>query len=153
MEFKIEFYLHAILLTDNHKKLINNKNEDLLYKYVDVALKRHACKLLQIGGTENHVHLVFEMSPEISIDELLKKVKLGSQTELQHKGFRDFFWSDGYYAYTIGAEDIEKERFNIMQQHLFHRDVTLEMELTKLRHELNMEETDELSDINESRMN
>jgi len=152
-EIRTELYLHAIFIVDAHKKLIVPKLQDKIYKLIEEAIERLNCSVLAIGGTENHVHLLFDLNPDISIEELLKTVKLSTQTEIRHSLNPSFFWEDGYYVYSIGSEDIEAEKHKIKQEAIKHINLTLAEELQKLRDELQMNETDDLTDINENNFN
>ncbi len=152
-EIRTELYLHAIFIVDAHKKLIAPKLQDKIYKLIEEAIERLNCSVLAIGGTENHVHLLFDLNPDISTEELLKTVKLSTQTKIRHSLNPSFFWEDGYYVYSVGGAHIESETHSIMQEQIKHKNLTLAEELKKLREDLDMNETDNLTDINENNFN
>jgi len=153
MELKVEIYVHTIIMADQNRNLIPKSKRDSLYLHLKNALNKHECKLLEIGGTENHVHLLHELNPSISTDELLKKVKLSSQFEMHLEGSNRFFWDEGYYVYTISKSDIESQAKEIKRQAIYHHKITLEEELAKIRTEMGMELSDDLTDLNENSFN
>jgi putative transposase len=153
MKSTIKFYLHAILIVDGQKELIRPEIKDELYDYILDSMEKKNSRVFQIGGTPNHIHILFNMIPDMSFDEFLKRIKLDAQTFVQHNHDSTFFFDDGYYVFSVGEEDIEKETLYIMQQEAYHREKSLKAELRRYREELGMETTDILTDLNENSFN
>lgn len=152
MEFlHIEIWVHAILVVDGHRDLITSP--DLMYNEIRECFKKYDCEVEEIGGTKNHVHILFAMSPEISIDELMKRTRLATQSVYQKRRNTNFFWQNDYYVYSTDTPSLEKERLLILQQPVFHKNTTLEQELQKIIADLGMTETDDIADINENSFN
>ena len=150
MEFRIELWLHVIFSAIDHKPLIKKPN--LMHRLLTEAFERRACKVVEVGGTPNHVHLLLAMNAEESVDSVIKRVKLSSETEYR-RAQSDFLWSPGYYAFTTSTESLDLERFSIMQQEVFHRRVSHEEELEHYRRDMELEAADELTDLDEHQMN
>ena len=153
MNVIMECYMHAILIIDQQKDLITPGNKEALHLNIKMALKKKNCELFAIGGTSNHIHFICSMNLEMSLDELMKKLKLSTQMEMQLDGNKDFFWEDGYYAYTISKGRIKEESEAIQRQPIFHRNICLKDELEQIRIEMSLEESDDLTDINENSFN
>ena len=83
MQLKTELWLHAILIVSDHKNLIKPEFEGKVYTLIGEAMKTQDSRLEIAGGTENHVHILFEATPEISTDELLKKVNAHRQERIR----------------------------------------------------------------------
>ena len=153
MKSTIKFYLHAILIVDDHKKIISPEIKKDIYNYILDSMEKKNSRVFQIGGTPNHIHILFNMIPDMSFDEFLKRIKLDAQTFVQHKHDASFFFEDGYYVFSVGEEDIEKETLYIMQQEAYHCETSLKAELRRYREELGMEISDVLTDLNENSFN
>jgi hypothetical protein len=89
------------------------------------------------------------MSVDLSVDELLKKSKLSSMHEMHRLGFSDFFWDIGYWAYSIGTQDLNDEFYKIEHQIDYHNIVSLDTELKELMESMDMEADDDLCELNE----
>lgn len=57
-----------------------------------------------IGGTADHVHILFSLSKTHALVEVIEKLKKGSSKWIKTKGpaFRAFYWQTGYAAFSIG---------------------------------------------------
>jgi REP element-mobilizing transposase RayT len=111
------------------------------------------CELFEAVILNNHVHLIHSVDPEISSDILLKKIKLAVQTRYQREIDPNFFWDPGYYVFSIGGNTLKAERERLLQQTSLHKSLSLESELNKFRKEFHMDNTDELTDLDEHRYN
>jgi len=71
----------------------------------------------QISIQSDHVHLLIQLNPRNSIAEVVQILKGGSSRvirkefpELEEFLWGDSFWSDGYFAETVGQVDEEVVR-------------------------------------------
>ena len=93
-------------------------------------LKNHESRLLDAGGTADHVHLLVSQSKNMSISSLMKDVKKDSPLWIKTKGskYRNFLWQDGYGAFSIGKSDISELKKYIAGQKEHHRKRTFKEE-------------------------
>jgi len=77
----------------------------------------------QISIQSDHVHLLIQLNPRNSIAEVVQTLKGGSSRvirkefpELEEFLWGDSFWSDGYFAETVGQVDEEVVRKYIQAQ-------------------------------------
>jgi len=152
MKIRNFLFLHCIIMTDAHKEIITPEVEVSLYKYIKQIARKHKCKILEIGGTENHVHFILHPNPDLSLDETLKRLKHYTQFKIS-KTVPDFYWAEGYYVYSISMEDIENESIAILEEKNKHKTLSLDEELKKLREDLEMNATDSVLSVNETRLN
>jgi REP element-mobilizing transposase RayT len=151
MKIKINIYLHTIFCTSEHQNLIGNPKR--IKELISESFQFYNCELFEVSATTNHVHILHSANPEISTDELLKKVKLAVQTKYQREINSDFFWDPGYYVFTIGADELESEKFNLLKQSSLHSKQSLDTELKQYLEDIELDETDDLTDIDEHRFN
>lgn len=149
MQNKSELWLHTIFPVEGYEDLLLPSFQKEVYELIRGSVVRQGCELYSIGGTTNHVHFIVGMNLDLSVDMLLKKVKLSSQTDIRHRFDADFLWEEGYYAFSIGADELDDERVSIDNELTKHKYLTLEQELEELREDLSMEESDDLTDISE----
>jgi REP element-mobilizing transposase RayT len=77
--------------------MITPEIESELFAYIGGILKNHGARLLDAGGTDNHVHLLISQSKNDALSALMKDVKKNSSSWIKTKGdeFRNFYWQDG----------------------------------------------------------
>ena len=60
-------------------------------------------KVMASGGAADHVHLVATIHPSMAVADFVKEVKTGSckLARRQIHGLSDFWWQEGYAAFTV----------------------------------------------------
>jgi putative transposase len=79
------------------------------------------CAPLQIGGVEDHVHILCGLSRKISLAELVKNLKTSSTRILKGKGHDGFSWQSGYGAFSVSQSAKESVFSYIAEQEIHHR--------------------------------
>ena len=99
-----------------------------LYAYAVTVLKNLECPAIQIGGTENHVHILCTLSKNMSVAKLVEEIKKSTSRWLKSKGdrFREFYWQNGYGAFSVSQSDVKRVREYILNQEEHHRRVTFQ---------------------------
>jgi len=79
--------------------------------------------LSEMSVHEDHVHLLIQIGPQISVVEVVKTLKGGTSEvirqefpELEEFLWGDSLWADGYFAETAGKVDEEVIRKYIKDQ-------------------------------------
>jgi REP element-mobilizing transposase RayT len=108
-----------------------------LYKYIYGILKNHKCKLYQINGVENHIHIATHIHPEVPISTLVKTIKVSTSHWIkQHNLFPDFIgWAQGYGAFTYTIKEKSALIRYIEKQESHHSIITFEKEFRGLLRE------------------
>ena len=127
----VSLMAHVIFSTKNREPFITPDIEPELFAYLGGILKNHESRLLDAGGTADHVHLLISQSKNIALSSLMKDVKKDSSSWIKTKGrqFRNFHWQDGYGAFSIGRSEISDLRKYIASQKEHHRKRTFQEEL------------------------
>ncbi len=90
---------------------------------------QHLCRdveLTKSGGIEDHIHVVSGVSPDVSIDSMINKVKKESAKAVRRKypGRRGFKWQIGYACFSINPFDMENLINYVKNQKEHHRNST-----------------------------
>jgi REP element-mobilizing transposase RayT len=127
----VSLMAHVIFSTKNRELFITPEIEPELFSYIGGILNNHESRLLNAGGTADHVHLLISQSKNVSLSSLMKDVKKDSSVWIKTKGspFREFHWQDGYGAFSIGKADIPELKKYIASQKEHHRKRTFKEEL------------------------
>jgi putative transposase len=133
----VSLSVHVIFSTRNREPFITPEIEPELFAYIGGILKNHESRLLDAGGTADHLHLLFSQSKNLALSVLMKDVKKDSSSWIKTKGrqFRNFHWQDGYGAFSIGMPEIPRLKKYIASQKEHHRKRTFQEELVEFLNE------------------
>ncbi|MBX7170866.1 MAG: IS200/IS605 family transposase [Pyrinomonadaceae bacterium] len=109
---------HIVFSTKNREPLIRAETQPRLYEYIGGIVRNKGGILLEIGGMNDHLHVLAKLRPDNSLSNILRDLKANS-TGWMHKVFpemKDFSWQNGYGAFTVSASQIEKVRHYIINQ-------------------------------------
>lgn len=126
--------LHIVFSTKSREPTISESIEPDLYSYIGGICRNHGCRLLDAGGTADHVHLLVSLGKTISVAELLMQVKRDSSRWIKARGdeFRAFHWQDGYGAFSIAQSQIDGVRRYFAAQKEHHRTRSFKEEFVAL---------------------
>lgn len=108
-----KYYLkiHLIFVIKYRKNLLINELKDfIINKIIEISNKNNFI-IENINSDVNHVHMLIEYPPHISITSIVRKLKqettyhvwLNYSNILNNIFYREkTFWSDGYYVSSIG---------------------------------------------------
>ena len=79
---------------------------DTVFRYIGGIIKNKGCKLYIINGVEDHLHIVTHIHPSICLANLIKDIKISSNSFIKEKGLFPNFsgWQEGYGAFTYSNE-------------------------------------------------
>jgi putative transposase len=133
----VSLLVHVIFSTKNRVNVITPEIEPALFAYMGGILRNHGPRLLDAGGTTDHVHLLISLSKNIGLSDLLQDLKKDSSKwiKTQDRVFKQFHWQDGYGAFSISQSDLPALRRYIANQKEHHRKITFQEELIQFLNE------------------
>lgn len=84
--------VHAVFSTKDRRPLIKESFKQEMYGYIGGVLRNKDAVLLEIGGIEDHVHILFGIRATHRIDEILRDIKAGSSGWLRKAKGQPFAW-------------------------------------------------------------
>lgn len=139
-----QMLIHAIFSTKDQQPLISNNIEPILYdKISKILFDECYSPALSIGGGAEHIHILFALSREWSIDSVINRVKNRSAEFIQ-KWCAGFDWQDSYGAFTVSRIEDEFEKKYIADQKEFHQKVSYKDEFREFlkSHEIDYDENE-----------
>lgn len=86
--------------------MIDPNIEDELFRYIHGIVHNNKSKLIIANGIANHIHLLISLGKTIDISELIGDIKRGSSVWMKtHR--KDFYWQEGYGAFSIGQSQVD----------------------------------------------
>lgn len=137
----VSLFVHVIFSTKHRQSLITPEIEPELFAYLGGILKNNESRLIDAGGTTDHVHLLVSQSKNIALSTLMKYLKKDSSVWIKTKGsaFRNFHWQDGYGAFSIGKTNLAGLKSYLANQKEHHRKRSFKEELIQFLDEHGIE--------------
>ncbi len=107
--------IYHLVLPAKYRRVVFDDHVDDVLKWVCLDIeKRYQIKFLDIGTDENHVHFLVQSVPTYNVTKIVRMIKslsarevFKSCPEVKKKLWGGEFWTDGYYASTVGKRGSE----------------------------------------------
>jgi len=107
-------HVHLVFVTKYRKKVFENRHTTRLNDiFSDICMKFEAT-LLECNGEEDHVHLLIEYPPKVTVSKLVNNLKTISSRmlrreypEIQSRYFKNALWTPSYFAGSCGGAPLE----------------------------------------------
>jgi putative transposase len=117
----VKILVHVVFSTKNRRDLITPEIENKLYAYISGIVENNGSKLILANGTANHIHLLISLGRTTDISKLIGDIKRASSVWAKENGGpRDFYWQEGYGAFSIGQSHVLEVMKYIWRQKLHH---------------------------------
>jgi REP element-mobilizing transposase RayT len=138
-------YIHLVFSTKDRRPLLRDKpTRDALHAYLGSISKQLDCAPIQIGGVEDHVHILARFGRTITQAEWVKELKRVSNLWLKERGhdYADFEWQGGYADFSVSQSKLPEVKEYIVGQEEHHRKMSFQDELRALlrKHEVEWDE-------------
>lgn len=129
-----QILFQIVFSTMDRMPTLNKKNRDELYKYIWGVLKNKNCHLYRIGGVEDHIHLLFDLHPTVSLAGLVKDIKLAAGKYIKENNLFPLFtgWQEGYGAFTYSISEKDRLIEYIKNQEGHHKVISFQEEFRLL---------------------
>lgn len=139
MDIHNEFFIHAVMFMKPDTPLPEEENNQAFEVLVKQAFIDKGCEVFAVGGTRDHIHVLMRMNIDLSLDELMQKVRHKVEWEMNKAQARPrFFMEESYYAFTISGDKLKRERTYVLNQENYHKQKSLEEELIDIREQNGM---------------
>jgi len=119
-----EINLHIVWHTNNCLPLLTPEVEPLAHRFVKSrVMKTESTFIHEIGGIENHVHLVVTIPPTLLISDWIGQLKGGSSHDVNQameKRQKVLQWQVGYGVVSFGTRDLDWVKAYVRNQRQHH---------------------------------
>jgi REP element-mobilizing transposase RayT len=120
---------HIVFATKYRKRTINENNRERLYEYIGGTFRGKKGHVIEIGGVEDHGHVLAGLSPSLAVSDVIRDVKASSSKWMKEEaGVGQFEWQKGFGAFSISYDRIEAIRSYIRNQKEHHKTITFQDE-------------------------
>lgn len=118
----VKNYIHIVFSTKHRQPIILPKYEHELHSYLGGICKNLDCQPIKIGGYTDHIHILCMLSKKIALMKLLEEVKSHSSKWMKTKDelLKNFYWQDGYGAFSVNPSEVDTVIEYIASQHEHH---------------------------------
>jgi len=124
-------HIHLIFSTTNRHKTIAKPFQPKLWSYLVGICKNHDMIALEIGGTENHVHILLHLPPKLALAKAVLFLKSNSSRWMGEQQ-KDFSWQEGYAAFSVSSSNLDQVVRYIQSQEAHHRKISFDEEFRAL---------------------
>ena len=116
--------IYHLVFPAKYRRAIFDKEVDNFLKEVCLDIeKRYQMKFLEIGTDRDHVHFLVQTVPTYSVTKVVTTIKsitareiLRKSPEVRKQLWGGEFWTDGYYAGTVGKHGNENTVTNYVKR-------------------------------------
>jgi REP element-mobilizing transposase RayT len=129
-----QLIFHIIFSTKNRQAALSAEKREDLFRYIWGIAKNKQSHLYRINGVEDHVHILTDLHPSISLADFVKTVKISSSKWIKENRLFGKFagWQDGYGAFTHSINDKDAIIEYIKNQVAHHKRISFQDELRNL---------------------
>lgn len=126
----VQNYLHIVFSTKYREPIIQPAVEDALHRYIGGVCNAKDCTVIKVGGYTDHIHVLCMLSKKITLVELMQDIKQFSSKWIKTQGeaYENFYWQNGYGAFSVNPTDVETVIAYIAHQHAHHATKTFQDE-------------------------
>jgi putative transposase len=128
-------YLHVIFSTKGREPLLADPaTRARVHSYLGGICRDLETPALEIGGTEDHVHIACLFSRDIKVKDLVRDIKRGTSTIINEQRWIDkpFHWQNGYGVFSISPTHLDELRSYIQNQMEHHKTEAFQPEFRRI---------------------
>ena len=137
-------FVHLIFSTKNREPFLKEDIRSEMYSYLGGILRSWDSPSITIGGIQDHIHILFLLSKNHALKKIVEEAKSSSSKWMKTKGtkFSNFYWQNGYGAFSVSQSNVESVRTYIAKQEEHHRRVSFQEEFREFlkRYEVDYDE-------------
>ena len=125
---------HIVFCTFKRRPVMAKENRELLYTYMRSIILNKKAIPLKINGIEDHLHILVSGGPNLFIPDLVKEIKLGSNSFIQSESLFENFegWQEGYGVFSFAHRDRSNLINYVEKQEEHHRKTSSKEEYKEL---------------------
>ena len=130
-----KIFIHLVFSTKGRTDTIPKAHLTEIHAYMAEIFNSHGCPAIQVGGTANHVHVLFLLGKQMNLSEIVRTVKSSTSRWINEKSgspFHRFYWQDGYGAFSVSNSHVDAVVAYIKGQEEHHRKVSFQDEFRRI---------------------
>lgn len=127
-------FVHIIFSTKNRMPFIQAEIKNRLYEYIEGMSRKFESPIARINGTEDHIHILVNLSRKMSIMTYVQKIKSNSSGWVKKEfgeAYNNFYWQKGYGVFSVDSRKMEDliEYIDTQDEHHLNYDFKTEFRM------------------------
>lgn len=129
-----KLYIHLIFHIKTTSPPIRERELDRIHSYIGQLVNATGCKVIQVGGICDHIHILFLLSKDVAISHVVEEVKRNSSRWMKtiEPYYRTFAWQNGYGVFSVSQSVVEKTMEYVKNQGIHHKKMSFQDEYQKI---------------------
>ena len=122
--------IHCVFSTKGRRRTLSSDLRERLWPFMGGIAHENKMKALDVGGTEDHAHLLLSLPSTLSTAKAIQLIK-GASSKWIHDTFpvlKGFAWQEGYGAFSVSISQVDDTIGYIQRQEEHHRRKTFQQE-------------------------
>jgi REP element-mobilizing transposase RayT len=118
-----KLYAHLIFSTKNRKPSLEDSIRPRVHAYLATVIRDLKSPWVVVGGTADHVHILFDMGKMHAPVEFVERTKRESSKFIKTLGtqYQGFYWQRGYGMFSVGPANRDEAEQYVRNQEEHHR--------------------------------
>jgi putative transposase len=128
-----ELYYHFVWRTKRREGILVPRIQPQLFAAIKNHCVEYGTRPIEVGGIEDHVHLLITAPPTVLLSEFIGKLK-GASSRFVNKDLdlpRRFSWGEGYGVLTLAKVNVPGVRAYIRSQREHHEAGTVRAKMER----------------------
>lgn len=129
----VKIWIHAVWTVKNRKPLLSKDKRQTLFDHIHQNALEKGILIETIGGHNNHVHCLFRLKNDQTIEKIMQLIK-GESSFWFNKiklNPNKLQWQKEYFAVSVSESKVEVVRNYILNQEEHHKKKTWDEELNE----------------------
>jgi len=129
-----KIFLHVVFRVKYPYLKLESRVRIKVYKYISGIISNHGHKPIKINGTEDHIHILIGLKPNVNISQFIKEIKRCSTNYINENQLikYKFRWQVGFGVFSYTHYHLEQICNYINNQEKHHKNVSTKDEFKKL---------------------
>lgn len=129
-----KLYVHLVFSTKGRTDTLPKQHLADVHAYIAEILNQNHCPAIAVGGTYNHIHILYVQSKTMTLSDTVRLIKANTSKWINSKNsiLHPFAWQDGYGAFSISHGHVDAVTNYIKSQEQHHSKITFQEEFRRL---------------------
>jgi len=128
-----QLHYHIVFGTKLRKPFLDDGLRQDLHEYIGGIINRKDGTMVEVGSTDDHIHLLTSCSPRIALADFIRDIKANSSKWVhEDRRLMHFEWQAGYAAFTVSHSQLAIVQKYVANQAEHHRQLSFEEEFRAL---------------------
>ena len=131
----VQIYVHIVFSTKNRQPFLQDKAfRERTHGYLVGICSNQQSPSLQVGGIEDHVHILCRLGKSVDVAGLIREIKRSSSVWIKEENpsLAAFHWQAGYGAFSVSPSHVDPLIKYIANQEEHHRRESFQDEFRRL---------------------